>query len=97
MEHKPPRFNPSRFWDVDYNNIDWRRDSFFVIERILQRGNLADFLAIEEFYPVLAITDVVKKSRQLDPRMRAYCMLRYDLKTSDLCIKEPCYPELWRY
>lgn len=45
-----PNLPKTLFWDFDFEKIDWRRSHKTVIERVLDRGNLADWEEMIHFY-----------------------------------------------
>ena len=92
-----PNFGAELFWDIDPSELDWHEHRFYVIERVLERGNVAQFLELIRVYGREEIAEVVSKSRQLNPRMRNFCALYFELPLNDLCTKQPSYPEHWHY
>lgn len=49
MEAKP-QLARRIFWDVDYEKIDWNAKAVFVIERVFERGDVADIRACRRYY-----------------------------------------------
>ena len=66
-------YKKSLFWDVDNNNLSNEKDWFFIIERILEFGDIDDFLLMKKTFSEEKIKTVVQKSRILSPRTRSYC------------------------
>lgn len=66
-------YKKSLFWDVDNNKLSIEKDWFFIIERILEFGDIDDFLMMKKAFQEEKIKTVVKKSRILSPRTRSYC------------------------
>lgn len=85
------------FWDVDPNQIDWRKNYFFVIERVFDRGDLAQFLHLKSLYSIDEIKEVIATSKRINPRMRNFYILHFNLNPQEICIPTPSYPELWNY
>jgi hypothetical protein len=54
----------SLFWDV--GQVDIRKNERFIIERILQYGDEADFCWAQKFYGLNKIKEVAMKGRSLD-------------------------------
>ncbi|NCA93843.1 MAG: hypothetical protein EOM84_01560 [Sphingobacteriia bacterium] len=52
------------FWDVDLKNLNPRINQGFIIERILQQGDLEDFHWALKFYGKDALQEVFTKNMQ---------------------------------
>ena len=91
--------NKSIFWDVDYENIDWNKQSRFVIARVLMRGGLNDWFAIKKFYGLKKIKSEVSKIRYLDKLTLNFCIQYFDLpKEKFRCYNTvPSIQKLWDY
>lgn len=66
-------FKKSLFWDVDIEKLSCKNDWFFIIERILEFGDIDDILWMKETFPEKKIKDTVQKSRILSNRTLSYC------------------------
>lgn len=66
-------YKKSLFWDVDGNKLSIEKDWFFIIERILEFGDIDDFIQMKKLFSEDKIKTVVKKSRILSPITRSYC------------------------
>jgi hypothetical protein len=66
-------YKKSLFWDVDPENLSSEKDWFFIIERILEFGDIDDLLRMKRIFSEEQIKIVVQKSRILSPRTRSYC------------------------
>ncbi len=51
------------FWDVVIEKLDKDTNSFFMIERILEYGDIDDWQWLKENYTAEQIADVAEKSR----------------------------------
>jgi hypothetical protein len=85
------------FWDVDYDKIDWDDKWFWVIERVIQRGDMADFSQIFHYYGRVKVKQIYKESRRLSPRQYSFGKIYFNLTDQDLCITTQSYPKLWIY
>ena len=63
----------SLFWDVDREKLSPEKDWYFIIERILEFGDIDDVIWMELTFSRDKITETLKKSRILSNRTRAYC------------------------
>jgi len=66
-----PVFNRRIFWDVDFETIDYQRDSKFIIERVFERGDVEDIRNCRRYYGDEKVTDVLLKVKFL-PETRMY-------------------------
>jgi len=65
-------FRSELFWDVDVDSIDVDRHARFVIERILTRGDLAEWKSLLALYGKKRICDEAVELRTLDPKSRNF-------------------------
>ncbi len=67
---------PSRlfkfFWDVDPKTLSVRRHSRFIVERILDLGDLDAFLWAQKQYPTALLIEVSLTSRRLSQRSKQF-------------------------
>lgn len=66
-------YKKSLFWDVDREKLSDKKDWFFIIERILEFGDIDDLLWIKNIFSKDKIAYTIQKSRILSQRTRAYC------------------------
>lgn len=64
-------FRQSLFWDVDPKTIDPDKNAVYVIERILDFGNMEEIQWMAHYYPKDLIQKVVQTSRVLQRKSRA--------------------------
>ena len=67
------------FWDVDFDTIDWEKNSPYVIERVLMKGKWENFKAILNFYGKSRIKEIIVKLRYLDKRTLQFCSVYFDI------------------
>ena len=60
-----PIFNKRIFWDVVFENIDYDKKANFVIERVFERGDVADIRNCRRYYGDEKVTDVLLNSKFL--------------------------------
>lgn len=58
-----PNLDDRLFWDVNLDEINWRRASRFVVERILQRGRDKEYEEIARFYGREKIIRILTRER----------------------------------
>jgi hypothetical protein len=71
------------FWDVDIQTINYRKHAPYVVERVLTRGTLQDFLIINAYYGKRRMKSIAKKLRFLDERTLRFCSAYFDIPIQD--------------
>ena len=66
------QFSKYLFWDVDINDIDLKKHSKFVIERVLIYGLFSDFKLIMKYYGLHTIAEKAKTSKQIDKKTASF-------------------------
>jgi len=66
-------YKKSLFWDVDTGKLSPENDWFFIIERILEFGDIDDLLWMKTNFTAKQIEETVRKSRILRQRSLAFC------------------------
>ncbi len=72
MSPEIAKFTPSLFWDVDRESLDLQKSKAFIINRVLGRGQMSDWILLKAYYTVEGIIETAKKLRTLDPRTLAF-------------------------
>ncbi len=90
---KVPEFLRSYFWDVRFEELEIERSAFFIIKRVLDRGNLGDIRWLIKTYGKDEIKKVVMVTRDLArPTGNFWAdILRLD-KTQVPCLQKPYFP-----
>lgn len=63
----------SLFCDIDREKLSLGKDWYFIIERILEYGDIDDVLWMESAFPRDKIAETIKKSRTLSNKTLSYC------------------------
>jgi hypothetical protein len=63
----------SLFGDVDTGKLSPKKDWFFIIERILEFGDIDDLLWMKKNFTAKQIEETVRKSRILTQKSLAFC------------------------
>ena len=77
-------------WDTPWNNLDQKLHAKYIIERILEYGDIEEVKWLFGVYPQVEVTDVLKTSKRLSAKT-AYFYAKY-LKIPEkliLCIQQP--------
>jgi len=87
-----PQISPHLLWDVDKSEIDWDKMKYFIVQRVIERGDMDDFYTIFQRYGgAEGVREIVKKLPAFyDPRDEALARVLFDLKKKDL----ECYKRL---
>jgi len=86
---KLPSFLKKYFWNIDFTKLDLEKDSFFVITRILEYGDVKDLCWLFKNVKRKQIEEVIMKSRELSPKTANFWSLFLNLdKNKILCLKK---------
>lgn len=77
-------FRQHLFRDTAIQNIDIKKNSRYIVERVLTRGFLADFYLLTRLYSKEEITAALKKSKEPDPKTVDFCSYYFDLPKSEM-------------
>lgn len=70
------------FWDVDPKTIDPQKHAHYIIERILQYGDIEDVKWAVELYGRAVICEVVIKNRVLDPKSQNFWCIYFNVDSA---------------
>jgi len=99
MKKTKPQLNKALFWDTDFEQIDYKKHSRFVIERVLTRGNWNDWKELKNYYGFHKIKVEALKIRYLDKITLNFCCTFFNIpKEQFRCYNtEPSIRQLWNY
>jgi hypothetical protein len=63
----------SLFWDVEPGSLSPESHWFFIIERVMEFGDIDDLRWLKRTFTPEQIASTVKKSRKLSRRIISYC------------------------
>ena len=77
---KPNIINPALLWEYDLETFNYVKSCKIVIERVLQRGNLNEWLEVVQLYTREQILETIEWSAQLDRKEKEFSrfFLNYD-------------------
>jgi len=88
-----PEFLRSYFWDVKFEDIEIGKSSFFIIKRVLDRGNLTDIRWLIKTYGREEIKKVVLGTRDLArPTGNFWADILGVDKKEVPCLQKPYFP-----
>lgn len=60
--------NKTLFWDVNFRDLDYQKDAFFIIERVLNYGDEEDYQTIKKIYGLPRIKNIAKKINYINKK-----------------------------
>lgn len=93
------KLSPHLFWDVDRDNIDFKKNKKFIIQRVLEYGLLSDWQIIYSYYGMEEIAQTAITIKDLDKKSLAFIALLSDVpKENFLCyISMQSTPQHWNF
>ncbi len=93
------KIDKSLFWDVEIDNVDYNKYARHIINRILLRGNINDWLEIKKFYGTDKIKNEVVNMKYLDKRTLNFCSFYFNIpKNNFKCYNTPqSIQKLWNF
>ena len=78
------------FWDVDFSSLNLNKNKDFIIERVLDYGDISHFRKIKEIYSLDDIKNVLKKSKTISYKSANFYALILGVSREEvLCLKRP--------
>ena len=66
------QFSKHLFWDTDPNSLDMETNAAYIVQRVLEYGQLKDWYLLKEFYGLERIKEIAIHLRSLDPKALSY-------------------------
>jgi hypothetical protein len=89
MEKCLPKEFKRYFWDVDLEKVFLDKHAAFIIERLLEYGDLSELEWVNKNYSPEVIVETVKKSRRISPKTGNFYAIYYGIPKEDLiCMKK---------
>jgi hypothetical protein len=70
----PERFRPL-FWDTNLSKIHIKRNARYIIERVLEFGNMDAVKWLQKVYPIQTIIDVLNMNRIITEKSRNFWLI----------------------
>lgn len=77
MRKVPDRFR-SLFWDASLSDIEIKKNARYIIERILELGDMDALSWMQKVYPVQTILDVLNMSRSISERSKNFWSIWFE-------------------
>lgn len=65
------------FWDVDADKVNLSANARYIIERILENGDMDAYEWMQRVYPARLIIDVCETSRKISPKAKNFWKIWY--------------------
>lgn len=98
-EYSISSLSPHLFWDVDIASVDWQSNKAFIVERVMDYGELKDWGILKSVYGLKAIKEVAISLRNLDGFSIAFLSLVLNVKKEAFrCYRlKQSRPDFWSY
>lgn len=91
MAHQElPHLSKYLFWDCDYSKVDFDKNSRYIIEKVVTRGQLDDWHEIRRYYGDDKIKEDVINIRSLPYRVMNFLSVIYNIPPENF----RCYTNL---
>jgi hypothetical protein len=90
-------FSPNLFWDADLSQLSLEEHAAYVIQRVLEHGQMDDWRFINKHYGLKRIVEECKQMRTLDPVCLAFiCTISHTKEEEYRCyhFRQSC-PTPW--
>lgn len=93
----PADFSPHLFWDVE--SIDLERNRKWLVKRVLEKGELADWQLLKQLYNREQLRQAVRTMRSLEKRALAFACAVLDIdQTKTRCfMNQSSQATHWNY
>ena len=92
-------FSKNLFWDVEEADLDDIQNARFIIERVLMKGRMSDWDALNRLYELSKIKEESLKIRYLDKVTLNFCSTYFEIPKSQFrCYTQPqSIQQLWQF
>ena len=71
-------------WNIDLDELDLKKHSFFIIERVMKYGDEKDVQWMLKMFNKEQLIEVVKRSKNVDKKSANYWALRFGIDRSEI-------------
>ncbi len=71
------------FWDIDLNTLDYHNHARFIIQRVIQKGSIKDWITIKAFYGLEYIKQEILQMRSLDKKTLQFFSVYFNIQKSE--------------
>ncbi len=93
------QLNKAYFWDTDFSHLDEYQSKRFIIERIINYGNLHEIKLINEFYGIKEVKAILCNLSYIDPKTLNFISFFFHIpKTKFKCyLRKQLTNQPWNY
>ncbi|MEK7109846.1 MAG: hypothetical protein AAB441_01495 [Patescibacteria group bacterium] len=93
---KLPKSLHQFFWDVDVKKIDARNKPYFIINRLLDKGNVEAVKWVRKNYSEKEIRETFAHIRDFNPKVGRFWSLFLQIPTEEVACLQPSYLKMRR-
>jgi hypothetical protein len=99
MQKPRPNISKTAFWDVNFDEIDFEKNTRDIINRVLMNGKLSDWLEINNYYGIEKIKQEIIQMRYLSNITLNFCSFYYQIPKEEFrCYKlKQFIPKHWEF
>lgn len=84
-----PKFLKKYFWDIEFQRLEKKAHSHFIIERILEYGDKRAMKWLKSHFEQKEIKNVLYNSKNISPRSANFWQLIFNIKRDKiLCLRK---------
>ncbi|MBI4716115.1 MAG: hypothetical protein HY760_09320 [Nitrospirae bacterium] len=91
-----PSFLKSYLWDVDPASVDEKTHGRFLIERLLEEGDVEAVRWVFATFPRTTIREVIRDTRRLSRRSAVFWSLILDIPSNEVACLSKSFQETFR-
>lgn len=88
---KIPKSLHKYFWDVDVKKLDPANKPYFIINRLLDKGNVESVKWVRKNYSENQIKETFKNTRDFNPKVGRFWSLFLQIPEDDVICLQPSY------
>ncbi len=67
------------FWDINYKDLDYQKDAYFIVKRVLNYGDEKDWREIKKVYGIPKIRELARETDFVDKKTLNFWSLILDI------------------
>lgn len=71
------------FWDIELDSLDFEENARFIIQRVIERGNLNEWKTIKQYYGVSKIKKEILLMRNLEEKTLSFFAAYFNLNKAE--------------
>lgn len=91
LPKKIPNKFKSYFWDTHFDSLDGQKSYKYIIQRLLDKGNIETARFVWKHYPHEKIKEVLEKQRDFSPWIGNFWRLMLDIPKEKVACLNPHY------